>query len=164
MSTVKVLFVCLGNICRSPTAHGVFQHLLDSRGLDHRVQVDSAGTGDWHIGLPPDKRTSASAARRGYDLSALRARQVVAADFQEYDYILAMDAQNLDNLRRLAPADFSGELQLFMHYASGVDEREVPDPYYGGLDGFDQVLDLVENAARGLLDALVARHGLQARQ
>jgi len=163
VSAVKVLFVCLGNICRSPTAHGVFQQLLETRGFDHLVQVDSAGTGDWHIGLPPDQRASASAARRGYDLSPLRARQVVAADFREYDYILAMDAQNLSNLRKLAPANFAGELQLFLHYARGVDEREVPDPYYGGLDGFDHVLDLVENAARGLLDELAVRHGLQAR-
>lgn len=163
MSAVKVLFVCLGNICRSPTAHGVFQRLVETNGFDHLIRVDSAGTGDWHLGLPPDQRASASAARRGYDLTDLRARQVVAADFREYDYILAMDARNLGNLRQLAPADFTGELQLFLHYASGVDEREVPDPYYGGLDGFDHVLDLVENAARGLLDTLVTRHGLQAR-
>lgn len=160
---VGVLFVCLGNICRSPTAHGVFSQLVGARGLEHALRVDSAGTGDWHIGRAPDVRASASAALRGYDLSALRARQVGAGDFRAYDYILAMDEKNFADLRRLTPADFRGELQLFMHYASGVDEREVPDPYYGGAGDFDRVLDLVENAARGLLDTLVARHGLRAR-
>jgi len=163
MSAVKVLFVCLGNICRSPTAHAVFQQLVSAGGLDDQIAVDSAGTGDWHVGLPPDRRASASAALRGYDLSGLRARQVGPADFVEYDYILAMDEQNLRNLRQLAPKDFRGELQLFLHYAGDRQQREVPDPYYGGQDGFDQVLDLVEEASRGLLQALVQRHGLQAR-
>jgi len=161
--SVNVLFVCLGNICRSPTAHAVFQHLVETRGFSDAVRVDSAGTGDWHIGLPPDTRASASAALRGYDLTPLRARQVEPGDFRAFDYILAMDAQNLRNLRALLPADFGGELRLFMHYATGVDEREVPDPYYGGENDFDRVLDLVENAAQGLLDTLVVRHGLRAQ-
>lgn len=159
--TIGVLFVCLGNICRSPTAHGVFLERLARRGLEDLIRVDSAGTGDWHIGCAPDPRTQEAAARRGYDLSALRARQVEPADFGRFHYILAMDSQNLRDLRRLRPAGFSGELDLFLRYARGVSEREVPDPYYGGPDGFDRVLDLVENAADGLLDALVRAHALQ---
>lgn len=159
--SIGVLFVCLGNICRSPTAHGVFEQRLARRGLAAAIRVDSAGTGDWHIGRAPDPRTQAAAARRGYDLGALRARQVEAADFQHFQYILAMDAENLGNLERLRPAGFDGELSLFLQYAQGVAEREVPDPYYGGAEGFDRVLDLVENAADGLLDQLVRRHALR---
>lgn len=159
---IGVLFVCLGNICRSPTAHGVFEQRLARRGLSGAVRVDSAGTGDWHIGRAPDPRTQAAAARRGYDLSALRARQVEPGDFQRFQYILAMDGENLRNLRQLRPAAFGGELNLFLHYAEGVAEREVPDPYYGGAEGFDRVLDLVENAADGLLDRLVRDHALRA--
>lgn len=160
--SVGVLFVCLGNICRSPTAHGVFQQLLRRRGLERHIRVDSAGTGDWHIGHAPDARASAHAAQRGYDLSALRARQVRPADFAEFDYILAMDAENLRNLRALCPADSRAELALFLDYADGAAVREVPDPYYGEADGFDRVLDLVENAAEGLLRTLLARHPLPA--
>ena len=123
------------------------------------ISVDSAGTGDWHIGRAPDKRATAAAARRGYDLSVLRARQVGAGDFAHFDYILAMDAENLRNLQCMRPADFSGELDLFLRYGnSGL--SEVPDPYYGGSDGFEHVLDLVEEAAAGLLGAIVRRHEL----
>ncbi len=155
-----VLFVCLGNICRSPTAHGIFQHRVDRHGLGDRIVVDSCGTGDWHIGHAPDPRSAAAALRRGYDLSELRARQVASDDFLRFDYILAMDAANLRDLQQLRPRDFGGRLDLFLDYARDVDEREVPDPYYGGAEGFDRVLDLVENAADGLLERLIAAHQL----
>lgn len=158
--TVNVLFVCLGNICRSPTAHGVFQHLIDRHRLQHAIHIDSAGTGDWHIGRAPDKRSSAAALQRGYDLSVLRARQVSAQDFDRFDYILAMDAQNLKDLQQMRPAHFRGELDLFLRYGAGH-LHEVPDPYYGGDDGFEHVLDLVEDAAQGLLRAIAQQHRLQ---
>ena len=156
---VRVLFVCLGNICRSPTAHGVCQQLVDSSGLGDYIHIDSAGTGDWHIGHAPDARTAAAASTRGYDLSELRARQVSALDFHQFDFILAMDLQNLRDLQQLRPADFRGELSLFLNYGQSA-EREVPDPYYGGDEGFEQVLNLVESAAHGLLQALVVRYRL----
>lgn len=161
--TVNVLFVCLGNICRSPTAHAVFQQLVDAGGLGAAIAVDSAGTGDWHIGKPPDLRSTSAAARRGYDLSVLRARQVAAEDFRRHHYILAMDLQNLRDLQELRPADYRGELSLFLNYGQSA-LREVPDPYYGDGDGFEQVLDLVEAAAAGLLHAIVLQHGLRPIQ
>ncbi len=147
---IKVLFVCLGNICRSPTADGIFVEKVKAANLQNRIEVDSAGTGDWHIGRAPDKRAQAAALKRGYDLSNLRARQVSAADFEVYDYILAMDNANLNDLRAMKPANYQGQLALFLNYGDG-DEDEVPDPYYGGDAGFDHVLDLVEAAADGLL-------------
>lgn len=167
--TVSVLFVCLGNICRSPTAHGVFQHLVERHNLQHAITVDSAGTGDWHIGRAPDQRSTATASQRGYDLSVLRARQVRAEDFLRFDYILAMDAQNLRDLQSMRPANFVGELNLFLRYGSlslhtdSSKLREVPDPYYGENDGFERVLDLVEDAAQGLLRAIAQQHQLSLR-
>lgn len=148
---VKVLFVCLGNICRSPTAHGIFQQLVDRAGLDNHILVDSAGTGDWHVGHAPDSRAQHKALARGYDLSSLRARLVTAQDFAEFDYILGMDDSNMSNMAPFKPADYAGEFQLFLSYGDS-DYREVPDPYYGGDQGFELVLDLVEEAAAGLLD------------
>lgn len=148
--TVSVLFVCLGNICRSPTAHGVFDAMLEQQGLADVISVDSAATSDWNIGRSPDPRTQAAARLRGYDLSHIRARQVRAEDFQRFDYILAMDNSNLANLQRLQPADFSGQLALFLRYAD-LPQQEVPDPYHGDDDGFDAVLDMVEQGAAGLL-------------
>lgn len=147
----KVLFVCLGNICRSPTADGIFRELVTSAKLDQKIMVDSAGTGAWHIGKAPDSRTIAAARTRGYDLSVLRARQVTARDFDEFDYVLAMDEANLADLQQLKPAHFTGHLGLFLEFGARGDYREVPDPYYGGSDGFELVLDLVEDAAEGLL-------------
>lgn len=147
----RVLFVCLGNICRSPTAHGVFQSLLRARGLEREIEVDSCGTGDWHIGHAPDKRASAEALGRGYDLSDLRARQVQLSDFEDFDYILAMDRQNLADLQAMCPADFSGHLGLFLPFDPAASVDEVPDPYYGGDEGFTRVLDMVEAASEGLL-------------
>ena len=147
---IKVLFICLGNICRSPTAHGIFRHLVDERGLGDRIYVDSAGTGAWHIGNPPDSRSQAAALRRSYDLSSLRARKVEFKDFDEFDYVLAMDDQNLIDLKRICPNQYAGHLGLFLDF-SDMPESEVPDPYYGGDSGFEHVLDLVESASRGLL-------------
>jgi protein-tyrosine phosphatase len=148
----RILFVCLGNICRSPTAHGVFEHLLSQGNGGMRVDVDSAGTGDWHVGKAPDPRTRAAAARRGYSLEHLRARTVEDEDFGRFDYILAMDDANLRELRRRCPTDFCGHLGLFLEFAANSRVREVPDPYYtSGEQGFDEVLDLVEAASAGLL-------------
>jgi protein-tyrosine phosphatase len=157
-----VLFVCLGNICRSPTAHGIFQQRVDRCGLGEHILVDSRGTGDWHIGRPPDPRSVAAARRRGYDLSPLRARQIEVGDFRRFDYILAMDSDNLRHLQQLQPRDFRGELALFLDYG-GLGALDVPDPYYGGPEEFDAVLDLVERASDGLLERLVARHRLSPR-
>ena len=147
----RVLFVCLGNICRSPTAHGVFETLVRQEGLADSIFVDSAGTGSWHLGAPPDGRTQRVALERGYDLGHLRARRVNKDDFHGFDYLLAMDLDNLAELESMAPVGFSGELSLFLDYAPQLVEREVPDPYYGGGRGFDRVLTLVESAAEGLL-------------
>ena len=155
---VRVLFVCLGNICRSPTAHGVFRHLVDTRGLGDRIEVDSCGTAHWHTGEAPDPRSTEEAARRGYRLGDLRARQVQPDDFGRFDYILAMDLSNLADLQVICPAAFDGHLGLFMDFAADIDTDEVPDPYYGDGDGFTHVLDLVEVASEGLLEEM-ARHG-----
>lgn len=150
----SVLFVCLGNICRSPTAEGVFCHRLQQAGFADRVRVDSAGTGAWHVGKAPDERARHAAGSRGYDLSRLRARQVRAQDFEDFDLILAMDQSNLHDLQSLCPEEYQHKIRLLLDYADGVAEREVPDPYYGDGDGFQRVLDLVENASDGLLSAL----------
>jgi protein-tyrosine phosphatase len=155
--STKVLFVCLGNICRSPTAHGVFRDLVKHANWHDRIVVDSAGTGDWHIGHPPDARASRAALSRGFDLSDLVARQVSVQDFHQFDYILPMDKQNLADLRAMAPADFSGHLSPFLDFAENFVEREVPDPYYGGDKGFEHVLDLVEDASHGLLKHIQSR-------
>jgi protein-tyrosine phosphatase len=147
----RVLFVCLGNICRSPTAEGLFQHIVAQQKLDGRIEVDSAGTGAWHVGNPPDTRARQAAIARGYDIGHLRARQVAPEDFDRFDYILAMDDDNLRNLKRMQPEGFRGHLGLFLEFADSSDVREVPDPYYGGEEGFDLVLDLVREASEGLL-------------
>lgn len=153
---MKVLFVCLGNICRSPTAEGVLRQRLQVAGLAERVLVDSAGTGDWHVGKAPDQRTRLAAQRRGYDLAPLRARQVTVEDFQRFDLILAMDHNNLRYLEALRPGAEAAELDLFLRrYQLALDE--VPDPYYGGDDGFEQVLDLIEQASDALLDEIKGR-------
>jgi len=147
---IAVLFVCLGNICRSPTAHGVFEQMVIEQGLSQHIRIDSAGTGDWHFGKQPDSRTIEAGQQRGYDLRHLRARQVTAVDFDLFDYILAMDGQNLSNLQLLQPDHFTGTLNLFLPYGLGSLD-EVPDPYSGGAEGFEQVLDMVEQASQGLL-------------
>jgi len=158
---VSVLFVCMGNICRSPTAEGVFRQRLAAQPWAARVRVDSAGThGDYHAGEPPDPRTRSAARARGYDLDGLRARKVTEEDLRRFDYILAMDEDNLWRLQALAGADpaLRGKLALMMDHASQLGVREVPDPYYGGPQGFEHVLDLLEAAADGLLEALQLHH------
>jgi protein-tyrosine phosphatase len=148
---VAVLFVCLGNICRSPTAEGVFRARVAAAGLADRVQVDSAGTAAWHIGKPPDARSLRHAAERGIDLSTLRARQVTPTDFLQFDFLLAMDHANHEALLRMAPPTQRHKVSLLLEHAPATGVREVPDPYYGGVDDFRAVLDLVEAAADGLL-------------
>jgi protein-tyrosine phosphatase len=149
----KVLFVCLGNICRSPTAEGVFRQLVKEAGLADRIEVDSAGTGDYHIGERPDPRACWAASRRGYDLTRLRARQVGRHDFYEFDYVLAMDEQNMRALNQLAPPEHAHKLKMFTDFCSSG-ECGIPDPYAGGPQSFEDVLDLVEDSAQGLLRRL----------
>lgn len=146
--TASLLFVCTGNICRSPTAEGVFRALAEREGLP--VRVDSAGTHDYHVGEPPDRRAAAHARERGYDISGLRARQVAPEDFERFDLLLAMDRGHLARLRQLSPQAQRHKLRLFLDFA-GLQEADVPDPYYGGAEGFEQVLDMIEAASRGLV-------------
>ncbi|MCH8542767.1 MAG: low molecular weight phosphotyrosine protein phosphatase [Alcanivorax sp.] len=155
--SVSVLFVCLGNICRSPTAEGVFRERVQAAGLEDAVRIDSAGTGDWHLGKGPDQRMTRAAARRGYDLSPLRARLVTSADLHQFDYVLAMDHANLRDLQAMLEGTPRGHLGLFLDFHPQRPLAEVPDPYYGGEEGFEQVLDLVEGACDGLLAALRER-------
>ncbi|MGD9887712.1 MAG: low molecular weight protein-tyrosine-phosphatase [Halothiobacillaceae bacterium] len=159
-SEIRVLFVCMGNICRSPTAEGVFMRKVHEAGLSERIRIDSAGTHAYHIGNPPDERTQRSALRRGYDLSSLRARKVEAQDFMHFDYILAMDADNLAILQQLraslAAENVRAHLGLMMDFADAKASHphEVPDPYYGGEAGFERVLDMIEAASEGLLERI----------
>lgn len=151
---VKVLFVCTGNICRSPTAEGVFRHLAETAGLGALYEADSAGTHGYHVGEPPDPRTMEAAARRGFDLSAQRARRVRAEDFHHFDLVLAMDRGHLAYLEALQPHGARAEVKLFLDYHPSGKLKDVPDPYYGGAGGFEEVLDMVEQAAAQLLDQL----------
>lgn len=148
---VRVLFVCMGNLCRSPMAEGTFTRLVEESGLAGRIAVDSAGTHDYHVGDPPDQRARRASERRGYAIGHQRGRQVSSGDFQEFDYILAMDEVNLRVLQRLCPREHAPKLKLFMEFHADPGVREVPDPYYGGTDGFERVLDMVEEASQGLL-------------
>jgi protein-tyrosine phosphatase len=152
--STRVLFVCLGNICRSPTAEGVLRHLAQQEAPQLQLEIDSAGTADYHIGAPPDLRSQKAARMRGIDIGGLRARQVSQADFAHFDFILAMDRDNLNELARLKPKNAHAQLKLFMDFAPGEAAREVPDPYYGGPGDFDAVLDLTTAASRGLLASL----------
>ena len=153
MSKSSVLFVCMGNICRSPTAEGVFRHFVEQEGLADLIEIDSAGTHAYHVNEPADRRASAAALRRGYSLEGIRARRVEAADFTRFDFIIAMDRDNLAMLQQQLPEETEARLHLFLEF-SGAGEEEVPDPYYGGAAGFERVLDLVEDASRGLLEKL----------
>lgn len=158
---VKVLFVCMGNICRSPTAEGVFRHLVQQAGLEHRIQIDSAGTHAYHVGEPPDARATAAARERNIDLTDQRARKVEAEDFERFDYILAMDSSNFTDLKYLVDHAAKHEkLFLFLDFAANPDTHEVPDPYYGGADGFEHVLDLVHAASEGFLTHIRHKHQL----
>ena len=151
---IGVLFVCMGNICRSPTAEAVFTQLIVDAKLDDQIHCDSAGTYDFHPGRQPDPRSRTAAGRRGYDLDHLQARVVHEQDFEQFNHILAMDRDNYEDLRVRCPAEHLHKVELFLTYASGVDEDEVPDPYVGGAEGFDLVLDMIEVGARGLADHL----------
>jgi protein-tyrosine phosphatase len=155
---IKVLFVCMGNICRSPSAEAVFRHYVENAGLSENILVDSAGTHDYHVGDPPDSRAQHAAQQRGYDMSKLRGRQVGEGDFRRFDYVLAMDRANLAILQRITPQDSVTEARLFLDYARHHTERELPDPYFGGADGFERVLDMVEDAAQGLLEEIRQQH------
>ncbi|WP_299729034.1 low molecular weight protein-tyrosine-phosphatase [uncultured Endozoicomonas sp.] len=155
---VNVLFVCLGNICRSPTAHGVFAHQVAESGLSSTIRVDSAGTSGWHNGAKPDSRSMAYAAQNGYDLSFIRSRQVSEDDFIRQDLILAMDAENFENLKSICPPKHLHKVKLFLNYAD-LPVNEVPDPYYGGDDGFHRVLNLVELGGIALLEHI--KQGLE---
>jgi low molecular weight protein-tyrosine phosphatase len=159
----RILFVCMGNICRSPTAEGVFRMVVSRVATDVDIEIDSAGTHDYHVGQAPDRRAQEAARRRGIDLSRQRARLVTRADFDRFDLILAMDRQNLGTLRSLAPAERRERIRLVMDYAPAAHAREVPDPYYGGATGFEEVLDLLEEAADGLLQQLIAGRPMLSR-
>jgi low molecular weight protein-tyrosine phosphatase len=150
----RILFVCLGNICRSPTAEGVLRAIAAKEFPGLTLDVDSAGTADYHVGEPPDRRTVAAARRRGYDLAGLRARQVQPEDFTRFDYVLAMDRANLEGIERLRPTGSTARVSLFLEYSPDTSTLEVPDPYYGGVEDFERVLDLCESAARGFLTRL----------
>lgn len=153
---VHVLFVCMGNICRSPMAQGVFENVLRREGLEGEVFVDSAGTGSWHVGSPPDERAQKSASLRGLDLSSQRARQISRDDCESFDYVLTMDEDNYRTVATLCRGN--AVVRPFLDFATDSPEREVPDPYYGGPDGFEHVLDLVEDASEGLLEDIRTRH------
>ncbi len=155
---VKVLFVCTGNICRSPTAEGVFRALIDQEGLSDRILIDSAGTGSWHVGESPDPRSQEAAKRRGIDLSPIRARQVARSDFAAFDYVLAMDSGNYRQLESICPFEAENKLSMFLDFAPSAERTDVPDPYYGGANGFDHVLDLIEEGSRGLLADIRIKH------
>jgi low molecular weight protein-tyrosine phosphatase len=155
--TTRVLFVCLGNICRSPTAEGVLRGIAGREFAGLPLYVDSAGTADYHVGEPPDRRTVAAARRRGYELANLRARRIARSDFEGFDYILAMDRANLEELESLGKGMSQAHVGLFMEFAPELGLDEVPDPYYGGIEDFERVLDLCESGARGLLRRLATR-------
>ncbi|GJM01860.1 MAG: phosphotyrosine protein phosphatase [Rhodomicrobium sp.] len=158
MKKISILFVCLGNICRSPIAEGVFRKKAEAANLNNSIEIDSAGTAAWHAGNPPDTRMIEAAKERGYDITNLRARQVNTNDFSKFDYILAMDDENLMDLEDVSPEGTAANLKLFLDYANGAKEREVPDPYFGGADGFFHVIELVESASDGLIKEILSEN------
>lgn len=150
----RILFICMGNICRSPSAEGVFRKLLEEHADDLKIEVDSAGTHAYHVGEPPDHRSQTAAARRGVDLSSIRARKVTEDDFRSFDLLLAMDQHNYKVLAEICPDGHEHKLRLFLEFLENPQSMDVPDPYYGGSAGFEHVLDLVESASKGLIDSL----------
>jgi len=156
---VNVLFVCMGNICRSPTAEGYFRHIVEDAGLTDKIKIDSAGTHAYHIGSPPDHRAQSAAIKRGIDLSSLRGRKVEHNDFKNFDYVLGMDNSNHSDLQEVAGGN-ADNLFLFLEFANNFSETEVPDPYYGGDQGFEHVLDLIEDASIGLLNDIKEKHSI----
>lgn len=161
MKAHAILFCCTGNICRSPTAEGVFAKKVSDAGLAGRIRVDSAGTHGYHVGEPPDARSQSAARARGYDLSLLRARRFERSDFDRFDLVLAMDEDNRAFLARLCPPASGHKLKLMMEYARGYAVREVPDPYYGGADGFELVLEMLEDASEGLLQTILSEQSFK---
>ncbi len=155
---VQVLFVCMGNICRSPTAHGVFRKMVFDEGLSDLIDIDSAGTHAYHVGNPPDRRAQQTADSRGIDLSDLRARQARSEDFLQFDYVVAMDQDNYHSLMSICPAGHENRVHMFLDFAPAITSREVPDPYYGGPEGFEKVFDMVDAASRGLLADIKRRY------
>ena len=156
---IKVLFVCMGNICRSPTAEGIFRQIVDSAELADKIFIDSAGTHSYHIGKQPDERAQAASLKRGINLSSLRGRQVKSADFEKFDYVIAMDSSNYADLTQVANGS-AENLFMFLSFSENFNEKEVPDPYYGGEQGFEHVLDLVEDASHGLLSHIQKQHNI----
>ena len=159
MKPIRVLFVCMGNICRSPTAHGVFQSLVDSARLGDSILVESAGTHSYHVGSPPDPRSQATARSKGVDLSSLRARRFVSGDYHQFDYLIAMDRGNLADMQAIRPADSNKSAELMLRYSDRFRQKEVPDPYYGD-GGFEEVFDMIDDASRGLLRHIREHHGI----
>ena len=159
MAQVRVLFVCLGNICRSPMAEGVFRKRVADAGLTEVIEIDSAGTHAYHVDEPPDPRAQAAVRRRGIEIGGLRGRRATGEDFTRFDYILAMDHENYEHLEAIAPEEHVHKLRLFLEYATRCAERAVPDPYFGAANGFDRVLDMIEDAAEGLLRDIQQRLG-----
>lgn len=155
---IKILFVCLGNICRSPTAEGVFRDLVRRENLTAQIGTDSCGTSGWHIGDPPDQRACAEARRRGISIDDLKARALRADDFENFHYVLGMDRANLAKLQAACPSDYRDRVHLFLDYAPDLPMREVPDPYYGGSEGFVNVFDMIEKASAGLLADIRQKH------
>ena len=156
---IRVLFICLGNICRSPSAEGVFRQLVVQKNLQHVIHIDSAGTSDWHLGSAPDSRSIAAAKKRGIDLSCLQGRQVQEQDFFDHDYVIAMDRKNVVELLRVAPVEFRHKIFLMSHFAKqNIFSEDVPDPYFGEEDGFELVLNQLEDASEGLFEYLFLQH------
>lgn len=157
MQKIRVIFVCMGNICRSPTAQGVFERHVENAGMAHRIHIDSAGTHAYHVGDPPDPRAQSAASERGYDLSRQRARRLAEQDLAEFDYVIVMDEDNRRDVESILPPEHSHKVMLFMSFAPEFGLTEVPDPYYGATAGFDRVLDMIELASRGLLEHIQDR-------
>lgn len=157
---IRILFVCLGNICRSPLAEGLFRHHVEAAGLSTYFEIDSAGTGGWHVGEPPDARMSATALSRGLDIRNLRARQIRPSDLQVHNLVLAMDRENLRNIKKLAGSSDASHVKLFRHFDPEPGTGEVPDPYYGGEEGFREVFEIVDRTSRALLEHLRREHSL----
>ncbi len=153
---VKILFVCMGNICRSPTAEGVFRYKIEQAGIENSVHIDSAGTIAYHVGNPPDQRAQEAALNRGIDLSSQRARRVNSEDFKKFDYVIAMDSENHYELEVICPPGYEDRLHMFLKFAQNTNETDVPDPYYGGSRGFERVLDIIEDASEGLIQHLTS--------
>ncbi len=155
---ISVIFVCTGNICRSPSAHGVFRDLVKAEGLSDRFRIESAGTQSFHVGEPPDARSAETALQRGYDLSTLRAQRLEASDFETFDYLLAMDDAHYNMMMASSPLEYRDKIIMFLDFAPDFSETNVPDPYYGSEQGFEHVLDMVESACKGLLEHIKQEH------